>query len=159
VLAFAFASVRDMDLAETVTQECFMRAFDKRHLFRGQCSVSTWLLVIATNLIRDHTRTLRFQFWKTANASSVDPMKIENYIAGRQQSPESALMAREELRIVLGVVDGLSKKQRAVFVLRFVEEMEVAEIAVRAGISKSTVKSHLHRALGAIRRELRTTRR
>jgi RNA polymerase sigma-70 factor (ECF subfamily) len=159
VLAFAFSWLHDMDLAETVTQECFLRAFDKRHLFRGQCSISTWLIAIVTNLIRDHTRTLRFQFWKMANASAVDPRQIENHMAGGQQSPESTMMAREELRTVWDVVDGFPRKQRAVFLLRFVEEMEVAEIAVRAGISTSTVKSHLHRAIGAIRSKVGRTRR
>ena len=56
VLAFALYRLRDIDLAETVTQECFMRAFEKRHLFRGDCSVSTWLLAIVANLIRDQLK-------------------------------------------------------------------------------------------------------
>jgi RNA polymerase sigma-70 factor (ECF subfamily) len=51
-------------------------------------------------------------------------------------------------------VNRFSKKQRAVFVFRFVDEMRLAEIAVRAGITKSTVKSHINRAVKAIRKEL-----
>jgi RNA polymerase sigma-70 factor (ECF subfamily) len=154
VLAFAFYRLRDMDLAETVTQECFMRAFEKRHLFRGDCSVSTWLMAIVANLIRDHTRSARFRFWKMASASAVDPKTMENHRALRQRSPESMLMARDDLRTVWGIVNRFSKKQRAVFVFRFVDEMRLAEIAVRAGITESTVKSHINRAVKAIRKEL-----
>src|SRR6185436_17377880 len=66
VLRFVFASVRDMDLAETLTQDCFWNAYKNRGAFRGDCSVSTWLITIAVNLIRDHTRTRRFQFWRKA---------------------------------------------------------------------------------------------
>src|SRR2546427_10473009 len=66
VLRFLFASVHDMDLAETLTQDCFWKAYKYRAAFRGDCSVNTWLMRIAINLVRDHTRSRRFQFWKKA---------------------------------------------------------------------------------------------
>ena len=154
VLAYALGSLRDPDLAETVTQECFLRAFDTRHLFRGECSVYAWLVTIATNLIRDHTRTKRFRFWKMANGLSVDPREIASRVASPHRSPEVSLMAHEQLGIVLGIVRRLSRRQRTVFLLRFVEEMELEDIAVAAGISVGTVKSHLHRAVAAIRKQM-----
>src|ERR1700733_12009881 len=46
VLRHAWWLLKDRDLAETVTQDCFMRAFNSRALYRGQCSVRTWLLAI-----------------------------------------------------------------------------------------------------------------
>src|ERR1051326_7722596 len=64
VLRFLFASVRDMDLAETLTQDCFWNAYKSRASFRGDCSVNTWLMRIAINLLRNHTRSRRFQFWR-----------------------------------------------------------------------------------------------
>ena len=154
VLAYALASLRDPDLAQTVTQECFLRAFDTRHLFRGECSVYTWLVTIATNLVRDQTRTKRFRFWKMVNSLSVDPTEIASRVASPQRSAEISLAAHEELSIVLGIVRRLPERQRTVFLLRFVEEMEFEDIAVAAGISVGTVKSHLHRALAAIRKQM-----
>ena len=50
VLRFVFASVRDMDLAETLTQDCFLKAYRSRAAFRGACSIHTWLIRIAINL-------------------------------------------------------------------------------------------------------------
>jgi DNA-directed RNA polymerase specialized sigma24 family protein len=44
VLRHAWWLLKDKDLAETVTQDCFMRAFNSRALYRGQCSVRTWLM-------------------------------------------------------------------------------------------------------------------
>ena len=64
LLRFLFASVRDMDLAETLTQDCFWKAYKHRSAFRGECSVNTWLIRIAVNLVRDHARSRRFQFWR-----------------------------------------------------------------------------------------------
>ncbi len=72
VLRHACWLLKDRDLAETVTQDCFMRAFNSRALYRGQCSVRTWLLAITTNLVRDNTRTNGFRFWKHVRASAVD---------------------------------------------------------------------------------------
>src|SRR4051794_19549526 len=66
ILRFLYASVRDMDVAETLTQDCFWNAYRSRRAFRGECSVQTYLMRIAVNLVRNHVRNRRFQFWKKA---------------------------------------------------------------------------------------------
>jgi RNA polymerase sigma-70 factor, ECF subfamily len=48
----------------------------------------------------------------------------------------------------------LSSKQRSVFLMRFVEEMDLPDIAATTGMSVPTVKTHLYRAVGAIRARL-----
>jgi RNA polymerase sigma-70 factor (ECF subfamily) len=55
-------------------------------------------------------------------------------------------------------VENLPGKQRSVFLLRFVEEMELPEIATAMGLHVGTVKSHLHRALAAVRKAMERTR-
>src|SRR6202167_4973859 len=127
VLKHAWWLLKDKDLAETVTQECFMSAFNSRALYRGQCSGRTWLLAITTNLVRDSTRTHGFRFWKQVRSSAVDVSTMENRVACRRQTVEAELLTRENLRRVWATVDGLPGRQRTVFVLRFVEEMQVAE--------------------------------
>jgi RNA polymerase sigma-70 factor (ECF subfamily) len=64
IFRFHLISIRDRDVAQTLTQDTFLRAWSARSSFRGDCSVSTWLMRIALNLVRDHTRTDRFRFWK-----------------------------------------------------------------------------------------------
>src|SRR3984893_19423910 len=56
--------VRDADTADTLTQECFLRAYQKRASFRGECRIETWILRIAVNLVRDHGKSRRTSFWK-----------------------------------------------------------------------------------------------
>jgi RNA polymerase sigma-70 factor, ECF subfamily len=151
VLRHAWWLLRDRDLAETVTQDCFLRAFNSRALYRGQCSVRTWLLAIATNLVRDSTRTHGFRFWKQVRSSAVDVSTMESRLASRRQTVEGEMLAREKLRHIWVTVDGLPGKQRTIFMLRFVEEMQVAEIAETTGLNLSTVKSLLYRALRTVR--------
>src|SRR5690349_20047544 len=70
VFRFALASLRDTDLAATVAQDCFVKAYRARERFRGDASVRTWLMQIAVNLVRDTARSRRLQFWKRAGDGS-----------------------------------------------------------------------------------------
>src|ERR1700677_3622258 len=94
---YALLSLRDPDLAESVTQDCFLKAYRARDEFRGDCSVATWLTRIATNLIRDSTRSRKFQFWKTANSTAAEVGAVADRLRSPGLSPETFLMVREEL--------------------------------------------------------------
>jgi RNA polymerase sigma-70 factor (ECF subfamily) len=151
IFRFHLVSVRDRDVAQTLTQETFLRAWNARASFRGDCAVSTWLMRIALNLVRDHTRTDRFRFWKRVSETAVDVSDVSSHIPHRDSSLESRLIAREQLNLVWESVAQLSERQRQVFLLRFLEEMELSEIASITGLPISTVKTHLYRALAAVR--------
>jgi RNA polymerase sigma-70 factor (ECF subfamily) len=154
IYRYALLSLRDPDLAESVTQDCFLRAYKARGDFRGDCSVATWLTRIATNLIRDSTRSRKFQFWKTANSTAVEAGAIADRLSSPGISPELSLVVREQLVKVWDAVALLPDKQRSVFLLRFVDEMELPEIATAMGLRVGTVKSHLHRGLAAVRKAM-----
>ena len=151
ILRYALFAVRDRDAAETITQECFLKAYRARESFRGECSLSTWLMQIAVKLVRDYARSRQFQFWKRAQVSAVDVTEVAEYLPHGGSSAETRLLAREQLKAVWEAVEKLSKMQREVFLLRFVEEMELLEIAAVMQMKESTVKSHLYRALNAVR--------
>src|SRR5260370_10165674 len=68
IFRFVFVSLRDRDAAETVTQDCFLKAYKAWGRFRGDSSVHTWLMQIAANLVRDVGRNRRFPFWKRGAA-------------------------------------------------------------------------------------------
>lgn len=145
--------VRDPDAAETLTQECFLRAYRGRASFRGEAGVAAWLVGIAVNLARDHARNRRVAFWKKLLVA--DGVALSEMAVGGRASPERALLVHEELRALWDAVETLSVKQRAVFLLRFVEEMSLDEIARATGMKLATVKTHLFRAVGAVRKKIR----
>jgi RNA polymerase sigma-70 factor (ECF subfamily) len=151
IFRFVLMQVRDRDAAETLTQDTFVRAWGARDNFRGECSAATWLTRIALNLVRDHTRTNRFKFWKRAAETAVDAADMATHLPSPASSAEAGLVAREQLELVWATVGTLSERQRTVFLLRFVEEMELADIAEMTGLPISTVKTHLYRALAAVR--------
>ena len=151
IFRFHLISIRDRDVAQSLTQDTFVRAWAARGSFRGDCSISTWLMRIALNLIRDHTRTDRFRFWKRVSATAVDISDVASHIPHRDSSLESRLIASEQMALVWESVEQLSDRQRNVFLLRFLDELELSEIAEITGLPISTVKTHLYRALATIR--------
>jgi RNA polymerase sigma-70 factor (ECF subfamily) len=72
VYRYACAAVRDRDEAQTIAQDCFMKAYRARGQFRGESGLATWLIQIAVNLVRDRARNRRLQFWKWAATRSVE---------------------------------------------------------------------------------------
>lgn len=154
IFRFLLASTRDVDLAETLTQDCFLKAHRNWASFRGESSAMTWLMRIAINLQKDHWRNRRMQFWRHTRANAVDLSEASEWLPSGERSAEQQLLAQERVRQVSKAVAGLSERQRTVFLLRYVEEAELSEIARATGLSEGTVKAHLSRAVTRVRAEL-----
>jgi len=158
VFRFLLASLRDRESAENLTQDCFLRAYRARNQFRGASSPATWLMQIAINLVRKHESSSRLKFWRRALHPVVHPEDLGDWISDRQVTPEAAVVAKEQVRAIWSVVAQLSERQRTVFLLRFVEEMDLLEIAGATGMKEGTVKTHLFRALQSVRAKLEVTK-
>jgi RNA polymerase sigma-70 factor (ECF subfamily) len=154
IYRFLLASTRDPDLAETLTQECFLKAHRNWASFRGESTAMTWLMRIAINLQKDHWRNRRMQFWRQTQTNSVDVDEASSWLPSNEAGQEQQLLAKERVRQVWAAVKDLSERQRTVFMLRYVEEMELNEIAKATGLSEGTVKAHLSRAVGKVREQL-----
>jgi RNA polymerase sigma-70 factor (ECF subfamily) len=142
--------LKDADAAETLTQECFLKAFKKHKSFRGESGLSTWLVKIAINLAHDHNRSRRWEFWRRlARTDRIDSMPTRD--AGR--SPEQILIDSEAVDAVRSAVNRLSERQKTVFLLRFVEEMSLESIADAMDLEVGTVKAHLFRATDVVRND------
>jgi RNA polymerase sigma-70 factor (ECF subfamily) len=151
LLRFVAFSIGDPDLAESITQDCFLKAWNGRANFRGDCSVNTWLTGIALNLVRDQQRLQKFRFWRQARATAIDVTDAATFLASGESSPEARILAREQAEQVTAALETLSPNQRTIFLMRFAEDMNLAEIAETIHMPINTVKTHLHRALKAVR--------
>jgi RNA polymerase sigma-70 factor (ECF subfamily) len=147
-------STGDEDLAETIVQDCFLKAYRARKGFRGECNVSTWLYRIALNVMRDYQRVQKFQFWKRVGQAAVDLSDVNTALASEEPSPETRMLAGEQADRVQLALKSLPGKQRIVFIMHFLDEMEPQEISVATGMSLSTVKTHIQRAMKTVRSRL-----
>jgi RNA polymerase sigma-70 factor, ECF subfamily len=154
LLRFVAFSIGDQDLAESIVQDCFMKAYNARASFRGECNVQTWLNRIAMNMIRDHLRTQKFRFWRSFRKTALDVAEIASTMPSGANTPEKTLLMQERAAQVAKALAEISLNQRTIFLMRFQEGMELQEIALATDISVNTVKTHLQRAVKAVREKI-----
>jgi RNA polymerase sigma-70 factor (ECF subfamily) len=154
IFRFALASLRDRDAAQTVAQDCFLKAWRGRARFRGEASLHTWLMQIAVNLVRDYVRNQRLRFWRKAAVYSVGAEMIGRLIPDKCIDSERRVLVKEQIDAVWRATTRLSERQRTVFLLRHVEDMEILEIAAVTGLTEGAVKVHLDRAVRSLRKHL-----
>jgi RNA polymerase sigma-70 factor (ECF subfamily) len=157
VFRFILASLRDRETAENLTQDCFIRAYQARGQFRGASSIGTWFMQIAANLVRNHESSSRLRFWRRTLHTAADVADLGSAIPDRQHSPETLALVQEQVQAIWSAAASLSARQRTVFLLRFVEDMDLLEIAEVTGMKEGTVKAHLFRALQSVRARLEGT--
>lgn len=148
----------DIEEAEDITQEVFVRAYRSRDTFRGECSYLTWLYRIAINLCIDRARDRQRRL---DDAISLDAPSGDENAPGWEPSDWSQDPCREleraELRErVQQSLGTLPDKLRSVVVLYFMHGLSYEEIASTLDCSIGTVKSRLFNAKARLARKLRS---
>ena len=147
VYALCVRMVADPQLAEVLTQDAFVRAWEKLETYRGQGSFGGWMHRLTTNLvIEDRRRAARTARWFTSDEEGTLAA------AGPQRSIEDALSLER-------AIAGLPAGARMAFVLHEIEGYRHREIAEMTGIAAATVRAQLHRARSLLRLSLRAPRK
>jgi RNA polymerase sigma-70 factor, ECF subfamily len=154
LLRFVAFSIGDQDLAQSIVQDCFMKAYNARERFRGECSIQTWLNRIALNMILDHQRTQKFRFWRSFRKTALEITEIASTVPSKARTPEKSLLMQERVAQVAKALESLSFNQRTIFLMHFQEGMNIPEISSAIDMSVNTVKTHLHRAVKAVRERI-----
>lgn len=144
VFGICLRMVADSSRAEDLTQEAFVRAWEKLPLFKSRSAFSTWLHRLTVNVVIGHLRT-RERWGQRVGIGEESPVLADPAPAGR---PEAVIDLQR-------AISALPPQARVVFVLHDVEGFRHAEIAELAGIAEGTSKAHLHRARRLLRETLR----
>ncbi len=156
LISLAWRLVGHREEAEEIAQEAFLRFYRALPSFRGESSVGTWLYRTVSRLAIDHLRReqlkRRFFFTRSGDPEQIDPIDL---VPDASPSPQDMLLAKETASRMQKVLHRLSPRQKAVFVLRHMEDLPLREIAAVLGLKEGTVKAHLHRAVSQLRKEFR----
>ncbi len=145
----------DRDLALDVAQDAFVRAYRGLERFRGDAAPSTWFLRILVREAASARRRLALlRRLGLARAAAPEPDPVVAVAVDPGLRPDRLADAGAIRRRIGRALDRLPGTQRAVFALVHLEGLTVEESARVLGKAPGTVKSHLHRALVALRREL-----
>ena len=145
----ALGYLRDTDEAMEAVQEAFVKAYRSAVRWDQSAQVVPWLTRIIINEAIDRYRRAR------RRRAAEEPLDETDTQDGRWAadgpSPERRVLGRELREHIDTAVGHLPERQRAIFVLRHYEGMELAEIAGALGMRLGTVKSGLHRAVYRLR--------
>jgi RNA polymerase sigma-70 factor (ECF subfamily) len=142
---YALALVRDRDAADDLVQDCLERVIERRHLWRGEGPLRSWMFRILLNLVRDEYRHRQVR----AHLAVVpDGRQAAEALSGEPGGQE-VHMALVEVHAAMG---RLPEEQRAALLLVALEGMRLAEAADVLGVPEGTLVSRLGRARAALRR-------
>jgi len=144
VFSLCARMVTDRTRAEELTQDVFVRAWEKLHLFRGESAFGTWLHRLTVNVVLNDRKTegrQRTRFEDDDDGSGIDALPSRPAQPGDRMDLEMA-------------INKLPKGAKRVFVLHDVEGYKHEEIADMLGVTTGATKAQLHRARMLLREAL-----
>ena len=140
----ALRKIGDFQIAEDITQETFLRVYQKLETLNNPAQFSTWLHAIVNHLCIAWFRKNRLQ---TKSLQEIHISEIEGESYSRYIATEHAKTTADAQRdLVKKLLAQLKERDRDVITLHYFEEMTSSEIGEVLGVPENTVKSRLHRA-------------
>jgi RNA polymerase sigma-70 factor (ECF subfamily) len=139
VYSLAYNFFGDRSRAEETAQDVFLQLYRSLDAIQSDAHLLFWLRQVTTRRCIDQVRRVKL---KAVSLEDVELRAVEKH-----SDPFLDRLLRES-------IDMLPEPQRAVLTLRYQEDLDPSEICRIVGMPVNTVKSHLHRALQALRRKL-----
>src|SRR3989304_4728910 len=144
---YIFFRVSEAELAEELTEEVFVRAWEALPKYRkGKDPFSSWLYRIAHNLVVDHYRRRK---------PTVLPNEELERTANPDGLPEEQVAYQEEMKSLSWAIQLLDELEQRVVILRFVDGLSHAQVSALIGKSEAACRVIQHRALANLRRFLK----
>jgi RNA polymerase sigma-70 factor (ECF subfamily) len=157
VLRLAMNLLRSPEDAYDIYQEAFLRVFRNLNNFRFDCSFSTWLYRIVTNLCLDQLRKKKVRRTESAVVETEDgPVDRLDSVAEERAmgNPQRTLISRELRGKIDEVLAAMTARERLVFEMRHYEGMRLKAIGEVLGTTEEAAKNCLFRATQKMRSAL-----
>ena len=139
ILHLVYTYVKNRTTAEDLTQEIFIKCYEKLHQFNGQSTLKTWVYRIASNHCKDYLRS-----WHYRKITLTD--KLLDYIPSKAKQVEDEVITSIEEDSLTNAVIDLPLKYREVVFLYYYEELSLREISKITTVNINTLKTRLKRA-------------
>lgn len=125
--------------AEELTEDVFMKAFQRLESFEGRGNFSNWLYKIAYNMSISAVRKAKVEFL------AIDDFQLTNVSSDILDDSDDTAAQHLQLELLEKALDRLPAEERALVLLFYKEEKSIEEIASISGLSVANVKVKLHR--------------
>ncbi len=143
--------------AEDVAQEVFITVFKTIETFREESKFSTWLYRVTVNHCKNRIKYLARRHDRDRDELDETSQQQNGAVSGapvRAKHPDKALESAQMEKLLQEAIASLDDDQRAVVILRDVEDLSIEEICEITGLPDGTVKSRLHRARLVLRKKM-----
>jgi len=143
--------------AEDVAQEVFITVFKTIETFREESKFSTWLYRVTVNHCKNRIKYLARRHDRDRDELDETSQQQNGAVTGapvRAKHPDKALESAQMEKLLQEAIASLDDDQRAVVILRDVEDLSIEEICEITGLPDGTVKSRLHRARLVLRKKM-----
>lgn len=129
---------KDIQLAQDLSQETFLKMFINIRKYKGAASIKTWALAIARNTFLTYARKKQ--------PILLEEQVIEQTQGNFQNEPEDTFLQKEKGEHIRKILMALNENERTILLLRDYEELHYEEIAMILDISIDVLKGRLYRA-------------
>ncbi|MBF0452256.1 MAG: sigma-70 family RNA polymerase sigma factor [Candidatus Magnetomorum sp.] len=135
--------------AEDVTQDIFVQVIKRIRTLKDITCFKPWLYQIALNRVRDYFRKKKVLFFLGTTSEIESTNDLEDVTT---ESPEKEMFRKELTNLLKSLSREFSKWEREIFLLRYVDDMDVKDISRILGKNENTVKTHLYRAVNKFKK-------
>jgi len=154
ILQITYSILGNLQDAQDIYQETFLKAYSNISTFRFESELSTWLSRIAVNLAityRKRRQLHQFLSLDSGPEKAEGKRQLETAI---ENHPENSLLSRELRQKIESSLDHLSPQQRTIFVLKHFHGYKIKEIAELLSCTEGTIKNQLFRAIQKVKQYL-----
>jgi RNA polymerase sigma-70 factor, ECF subfamily len=155
--ALAFGMTGKREQADDMTQEIFLRAYERLDSYNGRASFATWFYRLAVNHSLNYCRRERRHLKAVADVGDAQSLPVV-LSAGAEDRMASALLQHQVQAQVRQALLTLKPEMRVLVVMKEIEGLSYEEIAERLNCSRGTVASRLSRARQLLARKLENLR-
>ena len=156
VHAFVRRKVGDFHIAEEITQDIFLRVYEKLQTLKNPNTFAGWLYVIAAHQCFAWFEKKRIPM---ESLDAMPPEELEELAYGQYRAKQQEEFANEQQReVVEGLLQKLPEGERSVVTLHYLDSMTCEDVSELLGVSPNTVKSRLHRARKRLKKDESTIR-
>jgi len=155
VFSLVYRMVRDRTLAEDLSQEAFIRAFNAIESYKPRYKFSSWIFKIANNHTIDHLRKRKLDTVSIDGSpharTSEEEAQTRLVVESHEEAPDKYVEARELGGQIEEAIGLLRPEYQTAVLLRHVEGYTYEEISEIMELPLGTVKTYLHRARGELK--------
>jgi len=144
LLNYVYHFFNDIDLAEDIVQDTFLKLYTHKDSYKEVAKFSTWIYTIAGNLAKTELRKKKRR--KTFSISDLSYDDSEFVISSSESTPEEKIVTKDDVKSLKNAMDKLPVDFKTVIILRDIQELSYDIISSIIEMPLGTVKSRINRA-------------